>query len=54
MSIFDLFRKKAPAHRSFDAATGGRRAAGMGAFGRINPEVSAANFSVRSRARYLA
>jgi len=54
--MLNIFRRKKATggRRSFDAATGGRRAGGMGSFGRINPEVSAANFSLRSRARYLA
>lgn len=51
-----LFRRAAkPTHvRRFDGAAGGRRGWGMGTMGRINPEVSAAGASLRSRARYLA
>lgn len=50
------FRRKAtPTHvRRFDGAAGGRRGFGLGAMGGINPEVSAAGASLRSRARYLA
>lgn len=40
--------------RRFDAAAGGRRASGFGAFGRTQAEVSAAAPTVRSRARHLA
>lgn len=56
MGVLDLFKRKAePARvRSFDGAAGGRRASGMGHFGRINPEVAAAAPSLRSRASYLA
>lgn len=39
--------------RRFDGAAGGRRLGGGGTFGPINPEVSAAAFMVRARARYL-
>lgn len=39
--------------RRFDGATGGRRAGGMGTFGRINPEVAAAGYLLSSRAEYL-
>ncbi|TCM85173.1 phage portal protein [Rhodovulum steppense] len=51
-----LFTRKAepPAIRRFDGAAGGRRASGMGSFGKINPEVAAAGASLRSRAAYLA
>ncbi|MDT8858025.1 phage portal protein [Paracoccaceae bacterium Fryx2] len=51
-----LNRTAAPATavRRFDGAAGGRRGWGMGTFGRINPEVSAAGASLRSRAAYLA
>lgn len=55
MGLIDrLFRRdapSAPARRSFDAATGGRRAPSN--FGRINPEIAAAGETVASRARYL-
>lgn len=44
----------APARRSFDAATGGRRGFGMRRFGPINREVAAAGATVRDRARHLA
>jgi hypothetical protein len=57
MGLFDRFRtRKAEPDRvrSFDGAAGGRRASGMGQFGRINPEVAAAAPSLRSRASYLA
>lgn len=57
MGLLDRFRtrKAEPARvRSFDGAAGGRRASGMGQFGRINPEVAAAAPSLRSRASYLA
>ncbi|MBM7851338.1 lambda family phage portal protein [Methylopila capsulata] len=40
--------------RRFDGAAGGRRVAGFGTFGPINPEVSGAAATVRGRARYLA
>ena len=50
-----LARAIAPSQvRRFDAAAGGRRASGFGAFGRTSSEVSAAAYQVRSRARYLA
>jgi lambda family phage portal protein len=50
-----LNRSTAPAQvRRFDGAAGGRRGFGMGFFGRVNPEVSAAGFTLRARARYLA
>lgn len=51
-----IFSRKAEpqAVRRFDGAAGGRRASGMGTFGRINPEVAAAGASLRSRAAYLA
>lgn len=57
MGLFSrLFDRKfeRPAVRRFDGAAGGRRASGMGTFGRINPEVAAAGASLRSRAAYLA
>jgi lambda family phage portal protein len=54
MALWDRFIKKPKARRSFDAATGGRRATGMGSFHRINPEVAGAGTTVRARARYLA
>lgn len=57
MGLLDRFRtrKAEPARvRSFDGAAGGRRASGMGQFGRINPEIAAAAPSLRSRATYLA
>ncbi|WP_140986822.1 phage portal protein [Asticcacaulis tiandongensis] len=48
-------RSAAPiATRRFDGAAGGRRGHGMGQFGPIQPEVSAAGATVRSRARHLA
>ncbi|MGR3747540.1 phage portal protein [Paracoccus sp. (in: a-proteobacteria)] len=40
--------------RSYDGATGSRRAFGMGNFGRTNPENAAARPTLRSRARYLS
>ena len=40
--------------RSFDAATGGRRASGFGTSGPVNPEIGAARETVQRRARYLA
>jgi hypothetical protein len=42
----------APSRRSFDAATGGRRAPST--FGRHNAEIGAASGLVSARARYLA
>lgn len=56
MGVLDFFKRKADPGRirSFDGAAGGRRASGMGHFGRINPEVAAAAPSLRSRAAYLA
>ncbi|MGN6422622.1 MAG: phage portal protein [Asticcacaulis sp.] len=39
--------------RRFDGAAGGRRGSGIGTFGPINSEVSAAGPMLRSRARYL-
>lgn len=56
MGILNLFKRKAePVQtRRFDGAAGGRRASGMGRFGRINPEVAAAGTSLRSHASYLA
>lgn len=48
-------RPAAPnAVRRFDGAAGGRRLGGVGTFGPINPEVGAAAYLVRARARYLA
>jgi lambda family phage portal protein len=57
MGLLDRFwrRTTAPqAVRRFDGAAGGRRAGGMGTFGRINPEIAAAGQSLASRAEYLA
>lgn len=54
-SLANLISPAAPTQvRRFDAAAGGRRASGIGHFGRIVPEVSAANVNIRSRARHLA
>lgn len=41
-------------HRSFDAATGGRRAGSLGTFGSVQAETSAASPLVARRAAYLA
>lgn len=52
---FNLFRDKpapAPARRSFDAATGGRRASGFKSYGPHGPETLAAAAPIRSRARH--
>ena len=56
MGLFDRLFNRSPVAsvRRFDGAAGGRRASGMGTFGRINPEVAAAGASLRSRAAYLA
>ena len=50
------FRRTAPPPqvRSLDAASGSRRASGLGSFGTINPEIGAGAAITRSRARYLA
>src|SRR5690606_15151592 len=54
-SLAKMIAPAAPiATRRFDGAAGGRRGNGMGHFGPIQPEVSAAGATVRSRARYLA
>lgn len=52
-----LFTRESPApthRRSFDAATGGRRASTFRAFGATGPETSAAAGPIRSRARHAA
>ena len=56
MGLLDRLFNRSPAVsvRRYDGAAGGRRASGMGSFGRINPEVAAAGASLRSRAAYLA
>lgn len=54
MGLLDRRTDKPTMTRRFDGAPGGRRALGMGSFGRINPEVGAAGASLRSRAAYLA
>lgn len=56
MGFLSLFKRpaKPTAVRRFDGAAGGRRGNGLGTFGRVNQEVSAAGSSLRSRARYLA
>ncbi len=56
-SVARLFRRDAPPpthRRSFDAATGGRRAAVFRSFGPTGPETLAAAAPVRSRARHAA
>lgn len=53
-ALANLIRPAAPnAVRRFDGAAGGRRLGGMGTFGPINPEIGAAAFMVRSRARHI-
>ncbi|MFD1703362.1 phage portal protein [Methylopila henanensis] len=53
-ALANLIRPAAPnAVRRFDGAAGGRRLRGVGTFGPINPEIGAAAFMVRARARYL-
>lgn len=47
-------RRSGDAVRRFDGASQSGRTFGFGAFGRISNEVAGANFTVRSRARYLA
>ncbi len=57
MKLFGLTitRDQKPSQRrSFDGATGGRRASGMGRMGRANPEIAAAAQTVGARATYLA
>ncbi|MCA3506234.1 MAG: phage portal protein [Rhodobacter sp.] len=52
-----LLGRTAPAPtavRRFDGAAAGRRATGMGTFGRINPEIATAGPRLRSRAAYLS
>ena len=54
---FNVFRRDnpapaAPIRRSFDAATGGRRASGFKSYGPHNPETLAAAAPIRSRARH--
>lgn len=53
---FNLFRREAPTptRRSFDAASGGRRAFGLSGMGRTGTETALAGPILRSRARYRA